>query len=229
MIPEEFRDERNKRWDEPYSDEPLDGETVARILALPPFADVRAEDFPAWLPLDQIIANDGRLRRYGRGEIIIRKGDYGDSLFAILEGEVVGLASRANEDSIVVGTPRSRKSWWRSLARLLARKHAPEYRPARLRLVKGRSPVSPQGQPDGLGTVDIDDLGSRYPTFAMQPPQMFGELAALTRSPRSTSIFAADDSTLLFELRWQGLRDIRSWSAPFRQQIDALYRERGLV
>ena len=58
---------------------------------------------------------------------------------------------------------------------------------------------------------------------------MFGELAALTRSARVTSIFAGSDETLLFEVRWQGLRDIRDWSEPFRQAIDKLYHERGLV
>ena len=54
-------EQRNRRWDEPFGDEPLDPATVARILSLPVFADVSATEFQPWLPLDQIIANDGRL------------------------------------------------------------------------------------------------------------------------------------------------------------------------
>jgi Fe-S-cluster-containing dehydrogenase component/CRP-like cAMP-binding protein len=212
----------------PFGDEPLDSETVGRILALPPFADINAGDFPAWLPLAQIVANDGRLRRCKRGEVIIRKGDYGDSLFAILEGEVVGLVF-STIDRILGGAPKSRKSWSRSVARLFARANVPEYRPTRLRSSKAKTADLQRGPPDGLGKVDIDELTARYPTFALHAPQMFGELAALTRSPRNASVVAAADGTLLFELRWQGLRDIRSWSAPFRQRIDKLYRERGLA
>ena len=59
--------------------------------------------------------------------------------------------------------------------------------------------------------------------------EMFGELAALTRSPRSTTLFADVDDTELLELRWQGFRDIREWSTPFHQHIDELYRLRGLA
>ena len=229
-MPTEIRDERNRRWDEPFSDEPLDAESVARVLALPPFADVRPEEFPEWLPLFEIIANDGRLRRFHRGEVIIRKGDYGNSLFAILEGEVVGLASREVDDMILHGAPKSRKSWLEAVAQLFVRRNVPEYRPPRLRTQKDKAEELQAGEIEiaGLGTVDVDDIVAKYPTFAMHSPQIFGELAALTRTPRGASIFAADE-TLLFELRWQGLRDIRNWSAPFRQRIDMLYRERGLV
>jgi Fe-S-cluster-containing dehydrogenase component/CRP-like cAMP-binding protein len=225
----EIRDERNRRWDEPFGDEPLDAETVSRILALPTFADVRAEDFPDWLPLDQIIANDGRLRLYQQGEVIIRKGDYGSSLFVILEGGVVGLASRATDDPVGQTTGKNRKSWIRSIAQLLARRNVPEYRPPRLRSIKTRTSADQAGEVEESNVVDLDDVMSKNPTFAMHAPQLFGELAALTRNPRGASIFAAHNDTLLFELRWQGLRDIRNWSTPFRLNIDQLYRERGLV
>lgn len=222
----EVRDERNRRWDEPFGEARLDEKTVAHILALPGFADIRPEDFPAQLPLDGIIANDGRLRRFQRGDIIIRKGDYGNSLFVILEGSVIGLESSADEQANLPDTTSQRKSWSRSLMQLLARTRPPEYRAAR---GGQRPPASMTDAPDESQRVDIDDLQGRHESFTLEAPQMFGELAALTRSPRTTSIFAAEDETLLFELRWQGLRDIREWSAPFKQRIDQLYHERGLA
>ncbi len=224
----EIRDESNRRWDEPFGGEPLDAETVARILAVPSFADIRAEDFPDRLPLYDIIANDGRLRSYKRGEVVIRKGDYGSSLFVILEGGAVGLASGAADDRILHGGSRSQKSWWRSIKQLMTPGKAPEYRPPRLRVVKDKA-AQQEEELDGLGTVDIDDIVANNRTFALHEREVFGELAALTRTPRGASIFASSDDTLMFELRWQGLRDIRNWSPNFKQRIDALYRERGLV
>ena len=229
-MDKELRDERNRRWDEPFGEEPLDGEIVARILSLPDFEDLRPGDFPDWLPLEGIIANDGRLRRFQRGDVIIRKGDYGNSLFVILEGTVVGLAPSSDEKGVLPGTTRTRKSLSRSLMQLFARAKPPEYRAARAAHNDGQKSLARLTEgPDPSQRVNVDDLVSRYSTFTLQAPQMFGELAALTRSPRSASVFAFEDDTLLFELRWQGLREIRNWSSSFKQRIDRLYHERGLA
>ena len=40
---------------------------------------------------------------------------------------------------------------------------------------------------------------------------MFGEIAALTRSPRTSTVFADAEAELL-ELRWQGLTGPRTYS-----------------
>jgi Fe-S-cluster-containing dehydrogenase component/CRP-like cAMP-binding protein len=219
-------EQRNRRWDEPFGDEPLDAATVAYILSLPAFANVNAAEFQPWLPLDQIIANDGRLLRFQAGEVILRKGDYGNSLFVILEGSVLALPAK-------VDTPgqasKSGVSWRRSLGQLFARATPPEYRAIRRRWRRRSQPTSPLYPPTGLGKVDLDDLRKHHPSFAFQAPEVFGELAALTGRQRIATAIATEDDTLLFELRWQGVRDIRTWSTSFRQRIDQLYRERGLV
>ena len=106
-------------------------------------------------------------------------------------------------------------------------RQAPEFRPARRRRRSAQTAQSTASS--GLGKIDVDDAQKRYPMFALQPPEVFGELAALTGRPRTATIIAAEDDSLLFELRWQGVRDIRTWSPPFRQRIDQLYRERGLI
>ena len=211
--------ERNQRWDEPFDDEPLDAATVAYILSLPTFANVDATEFQTWLPLDQIIANDGRLRRYQAGEVILRKGDYGNSLFVILEGGVLTVPAKIENDA-QGQAPRRGVSWWRSIAQLFARAKPPEYRSSRRRWHRHGAPVSPSPLPSGLGKVDIDDVKKRHPTIVLQSPDVFGELAALTGSQRIATVIATEDDTLLFELRWQGVRDIRTWSTSFRRHID---------
>ena len=75
---------------------------------------------------------------------------------------------------------------------------------------------------------NIDRVIDSHPTFVMDAPAMFGEIAALSRSTRTATLFADSDVEVV-ELRWQGLRDIRRWSDGFRTGIDGLYRERGLL
>jgi Fe-S-cluster-containing dehydrogenase component/CRP-like cAMP-binding protein len=222
----EPHEQRNRRWDEPFGDEPLDAATVAYILSLPAFANVNATEFQSWLPLDQIIANDGRLLRFQAGEVILRKGDYGNSLFVILEGRVLALPAKIDAPA---QASKSGASWWRSIRQLLTRGTPPEYRAMRRRWTRRSQPASPVYPPSGLGKVDLDEVGKHYPSFTFQAPEVFGELAALTGRQRIATAIATEDDTLLFELRWQGVRDIRTWSTSFRQRIDQLYRERGLV
>ena len=121
----EIRDESNRRWDEPFGGEPLDAETVAQILAVPSFADIRAEDFPDRLPLYDIIANDGRLRSYKRGEGIwgrtkvlhpISKGGSGAFQLAA-RFEYVDL----DDDSLINGPTNNFTTGASSLASLAAR------------------------------------------------------------------------------------------------------------
>ena len=153
---------RSRRWDAPFGPSRIPSDVVQGILPLPVFKDIEQGDFPDDLALADIIANDGRIVRYARGDIVFRQGDYGDSVFVILRGSVRGATAEGG------------------------------------------------GQ------------------FALGCTEIFGVPAALTRSPRSNSVFADDDATVLLELRWPGLRDIRQWSDSFREHIDKLYRARSL-
>ena len=57
---------------------------------------------------------------------------------------------------------------------------------------------------------------------------MFGELAALTRSPRTATVFAEKEATLL-EIRWQGLRDLMRRTDALRRHVEQLYRQNSLL
>jgi Fe-S-cluster-containing dehydrogenase component/CRP-like cAMP-binding protein len=56
---------------------------------------------------------------------------------------------------------------------------------------------------------------------------MFGEIAALGRTPRTATVIA-DGRTQLLEIRWQGLREIRRYAPEWKARLDQLYRERSL-
>lgn len=265
---------RPQRWDKPFGLQSMTDADIDRVLALPSFASVEPDEFPTDLPLREIVANDGRIQRFSRGDIIVRRGDYGSSVFVILKGSVRGLASDEAERAIAPADTVAQKSWFGALAQLWRNSKIPEFRSA----VKYQSDgggkksfrqtvnraivVSPsyvglnrRGRPVDGATTDptkfwggnqrsnpdepdeifvtrleeIDDIIADYNTFPISAPEMFGELAAMARSPRGNTIFADSDEVEVVELRWQALREIRRWSEGFSKRIDALYRERGLI
>ena len=75
---------------------------------------------------------------------------------------------------------------------------------------------------------DVPVILNEHKTASLGPGNFFGELAALSRMPRTATIFAKGESTELFEIRWQGLRDLMRYDSKLRQYIDKIYRERAL-
>lgn len=219
------------RWDQPFGPRRIQAQDVRRILSYPIFKYIDPRPFPDDLALADIIANDGRIIRYSRGDIVFRQDDYGDSLFMILRGSVRGMTTAEGERSALQPKPPEKSSWLHSLSSLAGSDNR-----------RGDSPDS-SVRFDGLRKMvgdlltaekhvtrieDVDGLIAKFPTFALSRNAIFGEYAALTRSPRGNTVFAEEDETFLLELRWSGVRDIRHWSDFFRDHIDELYHVRGL-
>lgn len=74
---------------------------------------------------------------------------------------------------------------------------------------------------------DVPRVLDETDTVVLEAGEFFGELAALTRSPRSATVFA-DGEALLLEIRWQGLRDLMQRTDALRRHIERLYRENSL-
>jgi len=77
--------ERPQRWDAAF-DPAMTEAGVDRLLAIPPFSNMSPDNFPKRTPLREILRHDTSIRRYRKGEIIVRQGDYGTSAFLILSG-----------------------------------------------------------------------------------------------------------------------------------------------
>ena len=239
-----------QRWDKPFGNERMAPGDLDRVLSSPLFRDVDTSDFPRDLSLSDIVANDGRIVRFSRGEVIVRKGDYGNSAFLILKGSVRGIAQpKAGKPAAQRRRP-AKMSWLRALSQLWRNSGIPETRKfgigrgAAAQIERDRPlwsdpalSVSVRRLDDGDDSAhsfvsqikNVEQVVETLPTFQMGRNELFGELAALARSPRSTTIFADADDTELLELRWQGFRDIRNWLSSFHDYIDTLYRERGLA
>ncbi len=211
-----------ERWDKPFSAEMGEAE-VDMVLVHPLFATTRSEQFPDTIPLRGILKNDARVRRYLPGEIIVRQGDYGHSAFFILEGRVKVLKKEPPAE-MLGRRPQLRASVWDNFKRWLHRPHYAEQSSQRgtsSRVQVGRSGEARIFLQDVPGVLDADR------TIILQEGEMFGEIAALGRTPRTATVVAFGEA-LLLEIRWQGLREIRHYSPAWKEEIDGRYRERSL-
>lgn len=234
--------EQPRRWDLPFSldlPNPADGrdmtdEDLARLMSVEPFAHMDAARFPKRLPLEDILRNDTRIRRFSQGDVVVRQGDYGNSAFLILEGNVrviLGL------DPKLIGRPeRRRKSVLRSVASIFTNPKAVEARDAKL--YPQMQKANAQDAPRSAQRVLVQDMTStlKIPFSAVEklqkpsmgPGELFGELAALGRIPRTATVVADGQATLL-EIRWQGLRDLRKYDQALQAQVDSQFRRFGLA
>ncbi len=216
--------QRPQRWDAPFSADMTDND-VERLLTLAPFCAMNAEAFSSKLSLRGILKYDCRINRYKAGDIVIRQGDYGSSAFLILRGDAIVTLNPLPAD--FADKPRkTRRSLLNSVSRLWRRNHVAE-----MRELPGEQPLPPIARGEGAkmrlflqdipGTIDISQ------TFRLQTGQLFGELAALTRTPRSATVIADGPGEML-ELRWQGLRDLMKRDNALRNHVDSLYRRNSL-
>ncbi len=207
-----------ERWDTPFNRDMTDAE-VDELLAHPLFATTRAERFPSRIPLRGVLKNDTSIRDFFPGEIIVRKGDYGHSAFIILKG-AVRVFTREPADEVLGRRPPVRASVFGSLKRWLRRPHfAEQTTPGTAGGVAAESRIFLQDIP---GVLDSDQ------TVRLEPGELFGEIAALGRTPRTATV-VADGPARLLEIRWQGLRELRNYAPEWKAEIDFRYRQRSLL
>ncbi len=195
-----------RRWDRPFGRERLHRNLIGHVLSLPIFKGIKASDFPDDLALRDIIVNDARIRQFARGDVVFQRGQYGTSLYLVLCGSVRCLLTQDGEQAASPPLSSEQASWIQSL----------------------RSQLGPKAKAPSPQITNGKWLATAFPTLAWGRNQVFGELEALTRTPRGHTVFADSEETILLELRWPGVRELRHWSNLFRRRIDALYRRRGV-
>lgn len=218
--------ERPERGDSAFDPEFSEAE-VDRLLTVPPFRDMNPDNFPKRQPLRAILKNDCRLKRFKRGEIIVRAGDYGSSAFMVVSGGARVVLSPALPPGRIGRREKAERSVWRVIAQLWSNPKSPEVRtPAELGASGGHSGTADQAE---IILQDLPRILDRHKTALVGPGEFFGEIAALSRMPRTATLFAEGDDTELLEIRWQGLRDLLKNDAELRAHIDRLYRSNALA
>ncbi|MEX2671144.1 MAG: cyclic nucleotide-binding domain-containing protein [Phycisphaeraceae bacterium] len=222
------------RWDEPFAREPLADEQIDRLLTMEPFAHMDASRFPPNLPLSDILRNDTRIVNCRRGDVVVRQGDYGNSVFLVLKGALV--ASLEPIAPSLLGRKRGQRRGWLGTAwqmltkpRLRESRDTAAYPQFAKRAGAADSSGNTIAAQDFVNLLEEDpDVLGRYKTAPIEAGHMFGELGALGRIPRTATVLADSDAQLL-EIRWQGLRDLRRHDEALRDHVDRLYRRFGLL
>ena len=163
------------------------------------------------------------------GDIIIREGDWGNSAFLVLAGEVAVELEAPGEflSETSLGRQKSqRKTLFQAIAQFWRNRREPEYRDATKEVWKDKLTAA---RDDGrrIYIQDVPQLLTGFKTVSMREGELFGELAALGRTARTATVFAVGESKLL-EIRWQGLRDLIKKDAGIRALFDERFRSNAL-
>jgi Fe-S-cluster-containing dehydrogenase component/CRP-like cAMP-binding protein len=214
---------RPQRWNEPFGVMP--DAAIDRLLRVEPFRSIDATAFPPSLPLREILRGDTRLVNYESGDVIVREGDYGNSAFLILSGTVRVVLERL-DPKLLGREDRPQRGWIRAIAQLWQNSNVPEARASVGGSVLGANVREEDGQAR-VFVQDVPRLVSETGTARLREGEIFGELAAMSRTPRSATVLA-DGRVTLLEIRWQGLRDLMRRTPAIRTHIERLYRENSL-
>ena len=184
-------------------------------------ADSRAEIFEAeellQIPVFQGVSgtflelNRGAIvkRRFRKGEVICREGEFGSTAFYIVEGRArVSISSPIAH----VKTQGGAKGFFKRLTSTLV----------------GREEDTREDEARDR-TIPIDasvDLSYGNPVAELSPGDLFGEMTCMNFYPRSATVIAESDVVAYEMLR--NVLDIMLKNKTFRAQLDETYRRRAL-
>lgn len=156
--------------------------------------------------------NEGGIvkRVFKKGEIICREGEFGDTAFYILEGSVDIFISTP-----VQGAGKKDETGVFGLVRKMTNRLTPS--------------TSDYSDPERMRYIPIDasvDLDRDNPTATLEVGELFGEMSALSLIPRSATVRAAEDCTMLEMLRPVML--ILKKNPAFQRAMEHVFRERAL-
>lgn len=216
--------ERPGRWDHPLDPLMLDRD-LQWLLGVEPFASMDRDRFSQSASLLDILKCDSRINRYEHGDVVVREGDYGSSAFIVLRGQVRILVTQLSAESLGRSTEK-KNSWWKSLRETWRHWPAPEMRQVAQSKEATSTGVRHLDDRPRIFLQDASAVLDGHTSEPLGPGELFGELAAITRSP-STYTVIADGPVVLLEIRWQGLRLLRR-DPNFQMQLDRRYREASL-
>lgn len=218
---------RPDRADNPFSPDMSEAD-VDRVLGIKPFSTMDPSRFSPTAPLRDIVRNDTRVLLYRDGDIVVRAGDYGNSAFLVISGAVRVVRPPGLPDAMLGRAPERRKGVLESLSQLWRNPRIAEVRDLKSYAQMRGTGARGKGAADTrVFLQDVPTVLDQYGTARVGEGEMFGELAASGRMPRTATVFAEGDTELL-EIRWQGLHAIRRRVPNFREHVDKLYRERSL-
>jgi Fe-S-cluster-containing dehydrogenase component/CRP-like cAMP-binding protein len=163
---------------------------------------------------------------YRDGDIVVREGDYGGSAFLVLRG-YVSVVLESLPAQLLGRRKQNLQGVLKTIGRAFTRSSFPEVR--RYGATEAQAGVGHRGDGQDMRVFlqDVPRVLNNCQSIQLGPGEVFGELAALSRMPRSATIIAGPDTALL-EIRWQGLRELMRRTPTLKQRMDDLYRQNSL-
>lgn len=231
--------ERPQRWDHPLDPE-MNSTLVSWLVKLPPFSQMSPNRFSQSTPLKDIIRNDCQLIELKSGDIVFQEGQYGDSAYLVLSGSIrIFLNKLLTEEELNRRRSyRQRQTGWLSFLFRTSRQHTANGQDRRARKRSRSQPrntdqeqgeerpvemrIRGKGNQSRIYLQDIPGVIATHHSAIVTSGELFGEMAAVTRTPREFTAAAESDS-LVLQIRWQGLKLMRQDPA-FGQLLDERYR-----
>jgi CRP-like cAMP-binding protein/Fe-S-cluster-containing dehydrogenase component len=148
-------------------------------------------------------------RQFKAGEIICREGEFGSTAFYLLDGTV----------DVYLSTP----------IKHVKQESASEGWFSRIRSLLADRDEHTRQEEKGQRFIPIDapiDLPYDRPIAQLGPGDLFGEMTCMSFHPRSATVRAATDCTMLEMLR--NVLDILQKNKTFKARLDETYRRRAL-
>ncbi|PCI26890.1 hypothetical protein COB52_05625 [Candidatus Kaiserbacteria bacterium] len=219
--------DRPQRWDVPY-DPDMTEEDVIYILGMEPFSNIDQDKFPKSIPLYGVIANETKIRKFNKGDLVMRRGDYGNTAYFIMKGSVrvvIPIPDNVLSAEALGRAEPKTKGIWESISQHWKNAKVSEYRER----VQGSVDMGSDGKEVVIALQDVPGIISNKKTAQIPAGNFFGEIAALGRTPRTATIFAEEDGCQILEIKWQGLRELRKYTPSIKEHIDKLYRKNSLT
>jgi Fe-S-cluster-containing dehydrogenase component/CRP-like cAMP-binding protein len=220
---------RPQRWDEPFDPNMTDA-MVAELLTIQPLDSIDPAAFSKSVSLDGILRNDCRILDLKQGDIIVREGDYGSSAFLIISGEAL-VSMQSLPANLLGRSSHKKRGWGSAIAQLWTNSKGNETRNYENRPGSQHHGTGLGTREDAAGTrVFLHDVPRVIPanqSIPLNEGEIFGEISALTRTPRSATI-VANSTMRVLEIRWQGFRELLNRHAALRLHVEKLYRENSL-
>ena len=151
-------------------------------------------------------------RRFKKGEVICREGDYGSTAFYLVDGSVDIFISAPRAHVDTEGSHEGFFSFSKLASKLKPRKdHQREEENTARKYIHIDAPV---------------DLEYDNPVAKLHAGDLFGEMTCMNFYPRSATVVAAEDTVCLEMLR--NVLDVLQKNKSFRAKLDQNYRVRAL-
>ena len=200
----------------------LSTEEIRLILNSSPFAEIDQSFFPLSRSLQDILLKECRIRKYQKGDIVIREGDFGTSAFVLLEGSVHYMLDTLPNKFLGRHAKKNKKTAFSYFIDLFKKHPGNEYRES----IASDNDLGKRAEPQ-IFINKIDQVLSNLQKTLLEKGEIFGEISAYGRDPRPATV-VANENTILLEIFWQGVRDLRKFSPEIKELFDSFYRSRSL-